>query len=209
MKNTNETRDNGETNLCYTYETLIQSTSIDPSNKYIGLEGYASTHDLTELLTHVDQITRINHWRTHHEDFLIDNMSYNGCPLWYTITKYGWLAKCYGDQEGVGHGEGDGKWWRLGWSGRMTRYGSNKSTVLLSFSWFNHPSLKCEWSSPWQLNTFQLDARGSRVPYGASGWLYICCKSNQLFPFSVLQLWLYYWFINLQRKCICCTLYLS
>ena len=62
---------------------LVQIHSIDPSNKYIRLQGYASTHDLTELLTHGDQITRRNHWKTHHEDwFIVCLKIVVGCNTW-------------------------------------------------------------------------------------------------------------------------------
>ncbi|KAI4976767.1 hypothetical protein ZWY2020_050374 [Hordeum vulgare] len=42
MNNVNKTRDNYGEALCYTYVTLVQSTSIDPSNNCIGLQGLAS-----------------------------------------------------------------------------------------------------------------------------------------------------------------------
>ena len=82
MKIADKTRDIYGTILFHTYGMLIQSPSIDPHNKYRGLQGLCLNPYLTELLTHGDQIAGRKHWRTHLEiDWLQYVLQWMPCAM--------------------------------------------------------------------------------------------------------------------------------
>ena len=160
---------------------LIQSPSIDPSNKYIGLHGPCLNPYLTELLTHGDQIARRKHWRTHLGiDWLQYVLQWMSCAMHdykYELDEralwwWRWLWRW--------------KWRRLGFvdedddEGVLTADDALPVLVLLTF-WWGPLYKSCTGGWPASVST-QMTAQASACgrmecrlwlwrPSGASWWL--------------------------------------